>query len=122
MCPASRLEEAHGDTAAGRRELERIREEIVEHLAEPPGISLDDGHRLGLQEQLDLPLVGGRPCILAGLNDESGDVDRRTLELDGVCVELRGQQEVTDHAQESLAVAADDAEEACLLLVDVAGL
>jgi hypothetical protein len=112
MSSGGGLEDPQRDAPARRGELERVREQVVDRLAEASRVALDRRDGLNPQVQLDLALVCQRTRDLAGVDDERAQVDARALQLNRASVQLRGEQEVADDPQQPLPVAADDAEEA----------
>ena len=109
------VDHAHVDAAAGGRELERVRDQVVERLPQPARVALDGGDRLGVQAQLDAELVGARA---RGLDRLGGDVVERGgtgLERQLARLELGDEQQVADQALEALGVALDDVQEVALV-------
>ena len=109
------------DASAGRRELERVRDEVVEHLREPRGIALQrHGQALRARRQLDLLGRGRRLRGLDALGHERLELDRPQLEGELARVDLRQEEQVADEVEQPRGVPVDDPEVAQLLLVEPA--
>src|SRR3954469_7470625 len=59
--------EPHGDAPAGRRELDRVGDQVVDDLAQAVGIALDRRYVLAVDDELDLSLLGPRAAGRGGL-------------------------------------------------------
>ena len=108
--------EAHGDAAALGGELERVRDEVVDDLAEPRAVGFDDRHPRVLERQLDAAVLRGRLRRLDALADEPREVERLRLELELPRLQVADEEQVGHEAEQALGVAVDDAEEVLLLL------
>ena len=68
--------------AASRRELDRIRDEVVEELSEPHRLPVDRGNRVGLCRQRHLRARRPRPGRGDGLCDDLAEVDAPRARLE----------------------------------------
>ena len=84
--------------AAGRRELERVRDEVVEHLAEPVGVGLERQRAVDVEHELDSLLGGGRPGRFDCRCRQLREVGFHRIELEPVGLDLRDEQEVLHDA------------------------
>ena len=80
--------------AAARRELERVRDEVVEDLPEPRGVGFQREAALDVEAELDPALSGHGQGVLDGRGRQLGEVGRREPELEQLRLDLRDQEEV----------------------------
>jgi hypothetical protein len=101
--------------AAGRRELDRVGQQVVQHLAEAArvgvqgAVGLDRAHRQG-----DAPRSGERPQRGRQAGQRLGQAERRGLDVHLAGLDLREIEDVVDQGQQVLAGLGD--------VVDVVGL
>jgi hypothetical protein len=100
-------------------ELDRVRDEVVEHLAQAGGVAHHGRHRVGVETQVDAARVRGRPQDLDRLRGEIGEVDLLRLERELPGFDLRDEEQVAHEPQEPVGVAVHDLEEAPVLLREV---
>ena len=103
-------DEAHLHPAAGGRELEAVRDEVVEHLREARAIALESRHALDRRDQLDPARVGDRRRGLDALLDDLAQVDLTPLDPELAGFDLRKEEQVGDELEEPFRVAVDDLE------------
>ena len=89
------------DAPLGRRELDRVRQEIREDLLEPDRVA-GDPDRLGRQRRLQRDLAGLelRPACLRRPLEELDDVDRLTDDADLLLRHARHVEQIVDEADE----------------------
>jgi hypothetical protein len=110
------------DATARRRELDRVRNEVVEQLAEPGPISVERRERGSLEDELHLLALGRWPNRVHRLGGDCGEVDLFALEREFARFDLGNEEEVAHDAQEAAAVSLHDAEKTPLLLGEVTGV
>ncbi len=116
------MAEADRDGAALGRELDGIRDEIVEQLSEPNSIAAYGRHRREPRDELDLLLGRARTRCLDALAHDQPEIDRFILERKLAGLDLGDEEQISDEAQQSPGVALDDGEKLALVLGDLAGL
>jgi hypothetical protein len=104
-----------GDAAATRRELDRVRDQVVHHLREADPIAFETTRRPVAQRQLDLLRGRGRPGRGDALFRELSEIDVAHVERQRSVPRLSDEQEVADETHESLRVPLHDLEERPLL-------
>src|SRR5439155_19023859 len=109
------------DPSAGRRELDRVRDEIVEQLREAGALTLDGRYVVGAHVQLDPRRVGARARSGYALVDERAQVDGLQLQLEPAALEPCGEQEVADQPEQPLRVPFDHLEVGPRALVGLLG-
>ena len=101
-CLAARpVPQLEADRTVGRRELERVRQQVQENLLDPHGIDLrlhrtgrrPHGERHGAVERQRLEVVGHEA-------DQMAEVELRIVEVELGRLDLRGLQEVVDMPQQ----------------------
>ncbi len=110
--------EAHVDAAARLRELQRVRDEVVQDLRKPRRIPLELRELRRPQAQLDAFRARGRQRALDALLDDLPEVDALKVERELARVDLGDEEEVVHEPEQPLRVAVGDGEEAALLLVE----
>ena len=111
------------DPPASRRELDRVRDQVLHHLARGGADRRRRPHALRrLQRELDPGLLGDRPRGLERARRELGEVGLPELDLERAGGDLGQQQQVADEAELAARVALDDLEEAPPLVAQVLGL
>ena len=113
---------AHVDPAAVGRELDRVRDEVVEELGDARPIPRDEGHGARGEGECDLLGLGLRPGRLDAFGGDRGEVEAVDVEDELAGLHLRDEEQVADEVEEPLRVALDDAEELALLVRQLARL
>ena len=91
-------------------ELDRVREQVVEHLAESPLVSEDGGHVVvSSSTRTCFSLAAGRTASTARSATVARSIGSR-LEVDAVRLDLRDEQEVLDERVQPLGAATDHVE------------
>ena len=113
----------HVHAAALRRELDRVRDEVVEELGEPRSVAREQ-RRAGscASVERDLLVLGERPCGLDGLCRDGREVDGADLEGELACLDLCQEEQVAHELEQPVRVPLDDAEKLALLVGDLARL
>ena len=104
------------DAAAGRRELEGVRDEVVDHLPDAPGVARHQQAGLGDAVELDAPRRSRRRARLGALPDDRRGVELRMREREAAGVRLRREQEILDEAQQAVRIPVDHLEPFPLLV------
>ena len=99
-----------------RRELDRVRDEVVEQLRDPAAIADCRGEPVGLERQLDLLRVRRRLCSLGRLGEQLIDVCLGEGQLETAGVDLDEEEQLVHEGGESFDVPADRCEELTLLV------
>ena len=99
----------HQDVAGGR-ELERVRDEVAEHLTEPDGIAEDGARHAGIDQSREV-----EPRRAGALGEQGHDgvgdlvgAQRNPLHLQAAGLHLREIEDVVDDGEQRLAGARDD--------------
>jgi len=79
------------DGAAGGRELDCVRDEVVQQLRQASTLPVHGGHVLGVNVERNAREPGVRPRRNDGLLDEHPEVDRLEPELQATALEPRGE-------------------------------
>src|SRR6185295_10900002 len=108
--------------AALRRELDRVRDEVVEELGEPRSVPREQLERARGERERDLLVLGERPCGLDGLCGDRSEVDGTDLEGKLACLDLCKKKQVAHELEQPVRVPLDDAEKLPLLVGDLARL
>jgi len=82
------------DRPAAGGELQRVREQVLEHLDDPRAVGEHDGNRLGLEDQIDADLGGLRLQPFDRLDGHGAEVDLRQVERERPRLGPRDEQEV----------------------------
>src|SRR5205823_7231663 len=87
-------------------ELDRVRQEVVEDLADPASIA-EERQRRRVTRERDPLAVRQRPKTRDRLADERADVEAGELDLEAAGLDLRQVEDVVDQGQEVLTTAMD---------------
>ena len=98
-------------------ELDRVREQVEQHLPQARGVPDDSCRRLLVDEaaQLDPLLPRARRDDLERALDALPEIDRLLLELELARLDLRVVEDVVDHVEQGVSARADDLGELALL-------
>jgi hypothetical protein len=110
--------------SAGRRELQRVGDQVVENLAEPRavGAQLAHSHHADVEIECDALLGGGRSRGVDGLPHELLDIGQSGLECDLAGLHLRYEEQVAEQSQQAIGVSFDDRHELVLRTCELACL
>ena len=99
------------------RELDRVREQVEQHLPEPSDVAHDSRRDALVDEtaELDDVLRGARRDDRERLLDAFAEIERRSLQLEPARLDLREVEDVVDHAEQRVAARPDDLRELPLL-------
>jgi len=102
--------EPYCDAPTGRCELERVRQQVVEHLREPVAIADAALDGLELCHERDACLLGAAAGELDRIAHERGEVDFGWLQQQRRAVHLGREQEIADESHEPAGIALDHLE------------
>ena len=115
--------QAHRHGPSLRRELDRVGEEVAQHLDETLAVGGERARLIGLLEpHPDALSFRGGAGRLDLAHDELDQVDLRRVEREPFGVHLRDLEDVVHEGVQPVGVAVDDVEEPRLHLVELAGL
>ena len=104
------LHDADRHRAAGVGELDRVRDQIVEHLREPVGVRAHGRSAVELEAEVDFALGRARPRRLDRGRRDVVEADVGEHELEPVRLDLRDEQQILDEPLEPVGAAADHVE------------
>jgi hypothetical protein len=104
------------DAATLWRELDRIRHEVVQQLAEPAGVTTDEQLRTGLVAEVHARVSSDGKCRSHRLLGEDAEFDRIVLDGELPRLDLRDEEQIVDEREETIGVAADDLREVALVV------
>ena len=99
------------DPASRRRELERVRDQVVENLSQARAVAVDQRCRVLDDVESDLSLCGKRLGGRRALACDRGQLELLQLEHELAGVDPGDEEEVVDEGEEPVGVAIEDLEE-----------
>ena len=117
LAAAGRLGVDVDDHLALLRELDRVREQVEQHLPQPGRVADDPCRHAVVDEaaELDVLLGGARRDDVERALDALAEIERLALELEPARLDLREVEDVVDDAQQRVAARPDDLGELALL-------
>src|SRR6266487_3897446 len=112
--------QGNGDAAPFGGELQRVREEIVQHLSEARPIADEVGDRRNRRDELDSARLGDRAKSLDRILHHLLEVDVLALDRELPCIDLGEEQQIADKIEQPLRVPVHDTEEPLLFEREVA--
>src|SRR5439155_25986940 len=119
---AADLTDSQLHAAAPWRELQRIRDEVVEQLGDPHLVAAHDDWLVCEADERHAASFRGRSRSHEAFATQLANVDRLTLDFELACVVARDEEQVTDEPLQSARVAGDDLEISLLHLGDLAAV
>src|SRR5947207_8843784 len=99
--------QVEADPTAGRRELHRVRQEVEQDLADPPGIEIHARAFVGGRFEADVLLAGALARRGEHRREQRPDRERLRPELNASCLDLREIEHVVDQREEVISGVAD---------------
>ena len=99
--------QVEADPTAGRRELHRVRQEVEQDLADPPGIEIHARAFVGGRFEADVLLAGALARRGEHRREQRPDRERLRPELDASCLDLCEIEHVVDQREEVISGVAD---------------
>ena len=121
-CAVGPTPDRHGDRAAGG-ELDRVADQVGEHLAQPQRVGLDPDRNVVVDAHVEAHALGGglRCEQLAQVVDGLGERERLHVQLEPPGLDLGEVEQVVEHHPQRLGGPADGSGEAAALAVEVGG-
>ena len=101
-------------------ELQRVRDEVAEDLAQPQAVADEPVRDVGRPPaaEVEPPLVGRRGEEVEGVLDAGAEVERAPFDLDAARLDLGEVEDVAEEGEEGVARGADGLDALALLLVE----
>jgi len=106
------------DAPALRRELHRVRNEVVEQLKHTTTIAFDPGRAVACQEERDAPAVGARVHLVERFARDRLEVGVVDGEHETAGLEAGSEEQVVDEAQEAIGATRDHLDVPAALVVE----
>lgn len=108
-------------STSGRSELERVREKIFDHLAEPSPVDLDRFQLFDLEAEVDIAIESDRTGRLDRVRNERSEVALLRPKGQAAGLDLRDVEKVTDEVHEAGCIPVDDPQRLALFPGELSG-